>query len=251
MNRILRFGLVLAIPLFLVFTATGLRAAHDAATPAQEIIEESIRNYLLSHPEVIIEMFDILDAEREVSEAEQTQQTLAAQQKAIFNDPTSPVGGNPDGDVTIVEFFDYFCGYCKRVMPDLLRAMEDDGGIRFVYKEFPILGPDSVVASRVALAAHRQAPEKYEALHVALMSSPLRMNATNALGIAGDLGYDVDRLRDDLDSPEISRSLGHNNALAEQLGIRGTPGFVIGDQIIGGAIDMDTLLELIAQARQS
>ena len=114
-----------------------------------------------------------------------------------------------------------------------------------------ISSPRKSAASRVALAAHRQAPEKYEALHVALMSSPLRMNATNALGIAGDLGYDVDRLRDDLDSPEISRSLGHNNALAEQLGIRGTPGFVIGDQIIGGAIDMDTLLELIAQARQS
>ena len=251
MNRIFRFALVLAIPLFLVFTATGLRAEHDAATPAQEILEETIHKYLLAHPNVIIEVLDILRAEQTASEAEQIRETLAVQQAAIFNDPNSPVGGNPEGDVTIVEFFDYFCGYCKRVMPDLIRAMEDDGGIRFVYKEFPILGPDSIGASRVALAAHRQAPEKYEALHVAMMSSRLRMNETNALGIAGDLGYDVDRLREDLDSPEISRILGHNNALAEQLGIRGTPGFVIGDQVIGGAIDMETLLELIAQARQS
>ena len=251
MNRIFRLGLVLAVPLFLAFGAAGLRAEHDAATPAQEILEETIHNYLLNHPEVIFEVLDLLRAEREISEAEQAQQTITAQQEAIFNDPTSPVGGNPDGDVTIVEFFDYFCGYCKRVMPDLIQAMEDDGGIRFVYKEFPILGPDSIVAARVALAAHRQAPEKYPELHVAMMSSRVRMNEANALRLAGEFGFDVERLRGDMDSPEIDRILGHNNALAEQLGIRGTPGFVIGNQVIGGAIDLETLLELIAEARQS
>ena len=251
MNRILRFGLVLAIPLFLVFTATGLRAEHDAATPAQEILEETIHNYLLNHPDVIIEVLDILRAQREVAEAEKTSNTLATQQQAIFNDPNSPVGGNPDGGVTIVEFFDYFCGYCKRMMPDLIRAMEDDGGIRFVYKEFPILGPESVVAARIALAAHRQAPEKYEELHVAMMSSRARMNETNALRLAGGLGFDVDRLKADMDSPEIDRILGRNNALADQLGINGTPGFVIGKQIIPGAIDLETLRKLIVEARQS
>ncbi len=251
MNRIFRLGLVLAVPLFLVIAASGLRAEHDAATPAQEILEETIHNYLLNHPEVIIEVFDILDAQRKVGEAELAQQTLAAQQEAIFNDPTSPVGGNPDGEVTIVEFFDYFCVYCKRVMPDLIRAMDDDPGIRFVYKEYPILGPDSAVAARIALAAHRQAPEKYEALHVVMMSSRVRMNEVNALNVARELGFDVDRLRDDMDSPEIERILAHNKALADQLGIDGTPGFVIGDQIIPGAIDMETLLDFIAEARQS
>jgi protein-disulfide isomerase len=251
MLKIFRVGLVLALPVILAIASTDLRAEHDAATPAQEALEENIRDYLLSHPSIIIEVLDILRAERDVSAAQRVSETLAEQQEAIFYDPSSPVGGNPHGDVTIVEFFDYFCGYCKRVMPDLIQAMDDDPGIRFVYKEYPILGPDSVVASRIALAAHRQAPEKYADLHGAMMSSRPRMNEANALSLAGEFGYDVERLRADMNSPEIERILAHNNALAEQLGINGTPGFVIGDQVIHGAIDMETLLDLIAEARQS
>ncbi len=241
----------LAFVAMLVIGASGLRAEHDAATPSQEILEETIHNYLLAHPDVIIEVLDILRAQQAAGEAEQAGATLAAQQNAIFNDPASPVGGNPDGDVTIVEFFDYFCGYCKRVMPDLLQAMEDDPGIRFVYKEFPILGPDSVVAARVALAAHRQSPEQYPDLHVAMMTSRTRMNEANALTLAAEFGYDTGRLKEDMDLPEIDRILGDNRDLAEELGIRGTPGFVIGDQIIPGAIDIETLRQLIAEARQS
>ena len=251
MNRIFRLGLVLAVPLMLVIGASGLRAEHAATSPAQEILEETIHKYLLAHPNVIIEVLDILRAEQTASEAAQTRETLAVQQAAIFNDPNSPVGGNPEGDVTIVEFFDYFCGYCKRVMPDLLAAMDDDAGIRFVYKEFPILGPDSVVAARIALAAHRQSPEKYVELHIAMMTSRARMNEANALMLAAKFGFDVDGILDDMDSAEVDQILTANNVLAEQLGIRGTPGFVIGDQVIGGAIDMETLLQLIAEARQS
>ena len=251
MKRLFRLGLVLAIPLCLAFGAAELRAAHDATSPAQEILQETIRDYLLSHPDVIIEVLDILRERKAADEAEQARAAMSKQSAAIFNDPSSPVGGNPDGDVTIVEFFDYFCGYCKRVMPDLIKVMNDDPGIRFVYKEFPILGPESVIASRIALAAHRQAPEIYEELHVAMMTSKARMNEANALSIAGDFGLDVERLKADMNSPEIDRILAHNNALAEQLGIRGTPGFVIGDQIIPGAIDIKTLRQLIAEARQS
>ena len=249
MKKLICAALVLSV--MISFGSSGLRAEHDAATPSQGILEETIHNYLLSHPDVIIEVLDILRAQREVSEAEASRETLAAQQEAIFNDPSSPVGGNPDGDVTIVEFFDYFCGYCKRVMPDLIQAMGEDPGIRFVYKEFPILGPDSVVVARIALAAHRQSPGKYPALHIAMMSSRARLNEANALGIARDYGFDVDRLKADMESPEIDKILAQNNALAEKLGIRGTPGFVIGDQIIPGAIDIKTLRQLIAEARQS
>ena len=251
MNRLIRAGIALAVPLMLVIGASGLRAEHDATTPAQEVLEETIHNYLLAHPDVIIEVLDILRAEQATSEAEQTRETLAAQQAVIFNDPNSPVGGNPEGDVTIVEFFDYFCGYCKRVMPDLLAAMDDDKGIRFVYKEYPILGPDSVVAARIALAAHRQSPEKYPDLHVAMMTSRARLNEANALSLAREFGFDIERLRDDMDSPEVDRILTANNALAEQLGIRGTPAFVIGNQVVPGAIDLETLRRLIAEARQS
>ncbi len=251
MNRFIRAGIALAVPLMLVIGASGLRAEHDAATPAQGILEETIHKYLLAHPDVIIEALDILRAEQAASEAERSRDTLATQQAVIFNDPDSPVGGNPEGDVTIVEFFDYFCGYCKRVMPDLLAAMDDDTGIRFVYKEYPILGPDSVVAARIALAAHRQSPEKYPDLHVAMMTSRTRLNETNALMLAAQFGFDIERIRDDMDSAEVDQILTANNALAEQLGIRGTPGFVIGDQIVPGAIDLETLRRLIAEARQS
>ena len=251
MIKFLRMGLVLALPMILAMASKDLRAEHDATTQSQETLEENIHHYLLSHPEVIIEVLDILRAEREVGAAERANQTLADQHEAIFNDPTSPVGGNPDGDVTIVEFFDYFCGYCKRVIPVLVQAMDDDPGIRLVYKEFPILGPESVVAARIALAAHRQAPEKYQGFHVAMMTSRPRLNEANALSLAGKFGFDIERLKADMKSPDIERILADNNALAEKLGIQGTPGFVIGDQIIPGAVDLQTLLELIAEARQS
>ena len=249
MIPMMRTGLVAA--LLLIVGAAGLRAEHDAATPAQEIIEETIHDYLLSHPDVMIEVFDVLRARQEAGQSEQTRQTVAARRDALFNDPAAPVAGNPDGDVTLVEFFDYRCTYCKRVLPTVLAALEEDPGLRIVYKEFPILGPDSVVAARVALAAHRQAPDRYLALHTALMASRGRLTETNALEIAREFGFDVARIAADMGSPEIDRIIARNNALAQELGINGTPGFVIGDQVIPGAIDLDTLRRLIAEARQS
>ena len=249
MIPMMRTGLVAA--LIVLVGAAGLRAEHDAATPAQEIIEETIHDYLLSHPDVMIEVFDLLRARQEAGQSEQTRQTVAARRDALFNDPAAPVAGNPDGDVTLVEFFDYRCTYCKRVLPTVLAALEEDPGLRIVYKEFPILGPDSVVAARVALAAHRQAPDRYLALHTALMASRGRLTETNALEIAREFGFDVARIAADMGSPEIDRIIERNNALAQELGINGTPGFVIGDQVIPGAIDLDTLRRLIAEARQS
>ena len=249
MIPMMRTGLVAA--LIVLVGAAGLRAEHDAATPAQEMIEETVHDYLLSHPDVMIEVFDILRARQEAGQAEQTRQTVAARREALFNDPAAPVAGNPDGDVTLVEFFDYRCTYCKRVLPTVIAALEEDPGLRIVYKEFPILGPESVVAARVALAAHRQAPDRYLALHTALMASRGRLTETNALEIAREFGFDVARIAADMGSPEIDRIIERNNALAQELGINGTPGFVIGDRVIPGAIDLDTLRRLIAEARQS
>ena len=249
MIPMMRTGLVAA--LIVLVGAAGLRAEHDAATPAQEMIEETVHDYLLSHPDVMIKVFDILRARQEAGQAEQTRQTVAARREALFNDPAAPVAGNPDGDVTLVEFFDYRCTYCKRVLPTVIAALEEDPGLRIVYKEFPILGPESVVAARVALAAHRQAPDRYLALHTALMASRGRLTETNALEIAREFGFDVARIAADMGSPEIDRIIERNNALAQELGINGTPGFVIGDRVIPGAIDLDTLRRLIAEARQS
>lgn len=249
MIRMMRAGLVVAA--FLVAGPVDLRAEHDASSLVQEMIEETIHDYLLSHPDVMIEVFDILRARQETADADAARLNLVSFRDELLNDPAAPVVGNPDGDVTLVEFFDYHCGYCKRVMPAVMKSLEEDPGLRIVYKEFPILGPDSVLASRAALAAHRIAPEKYFEFHIALMSSRPRLNEMRILGIAEDIGLDIDALVAEMKDPEIEAIIERNRALAAALGIDGTPGFVIGDQIIPGAIDLETIRGLIAQARQS
>ncbi len=249
MTRMLRAALVVA--LVIVAGPAGLRAEHDAPTPAQEMIEETIHDYLLSHPDVMLEVFDILRDRQDAAEADAARLNLVSFRDELLNDPAAPVAGNPDGDVTLVEFFDYHCTYCKRVLPSVLKSLGEDPGLRIVYKEFPILGPDSVLASRAALAAHRIAPEKYLDFHIALMSSRARLNEMRILGIAEEVGLDTDALQAEMKNPEIAAIIERNRALAAALGINGTPGFVIGDRIIPGAIDIETMRGLIAEARQS
>jgi len=149
--------------------------------------------------------------------------------------------------VTLVEFFDYQCGYCKAVHADVRRLLDTDGKVRLVYKEFPILGPASVTASRAALAAQRQG--KYDALHVALMENRGQLDDDKIYRIAGSVGLNVDQLKKDMQAPEINDVLQRNLRLASELNIRGTPAFVVGDQIIPGAVSLDKLKELIAAGR--
>lgn len=250
MMTLLRRGLVLAVTLVALLAAPDIRAEHDAATSTQKVLEEAIHEYLLSHPEVVLEVFDILRAREQVAEADQASATLVSQREALLNDPAAPMSGNPQGDVVIVEFFDYFCSYCKRVMNDVMAAAAEDPGVRLVYKEFPILGDASVIAARAALAVHRISPDKYMDVHMAMMSSRARLNEMRILSIAEKFGIDTDALQAEMKSLEIDAAIARNRALAEALGINGTPGFVIGDQIVPGAISLDTIRQLIAEARQ-
>jgi protein-disulfide isomerase len=250
MMTLLRRGLLLAVTLVALLAAPGLRAEHDTTTSTQKALEEAIHEYLLSHPEVVLEVFDILKAREQAAEADQARATMVSHRDELFNDPAAPMTGNPNGDVVIVEFFDYFCSYCKRVMDDVMTAAVEDSGVRLVYKEFPILGDASVIAARAALAVHRIAPDKYMAVHMAMMSSRARLNEMRILSIAEEFGIDTDALRDEMKSPEIDAAIARNRALAEALGINGTPGFVIGNQIVPGAISLDTIRQLIAEARQ-
>jgi protein-disulfide isomerase len=167
----------------------------------------------------------------------------------IFDDPATPVGGNPQGDVTIAEFFDYQCPYCKRVQPGLQALLDQDRKLRFIYKEMPVLGSASVVAARAALAAKRQG--KYEAFHAAMMGTKGQITADTVDRIAETVGLDVDWLKQDMAAPEIMRALRANLALANALNIHGTPGFIIGNRIVMGALDLDTLKNMIAAARKS
>jgi protein-disulfide isomerase len=229
--------------------AVPLRPA-DAAEPAPEQrreIESIIHDYLLQHPDVLIEAMRAAEEKVKTEAGEKAQQALVARRREIFDDLGTPVGGNPKGDVTLVEFFDYRCPYCKQVQPRLKELLAGDHQLRIAHKEFPILGSVSVAAARAALAADRQG--KYEAFHDAMMAAKGEITEDTVFRVAGSVGLDVDRLRGDMSSPQIEAALKANHALAEALDITGTPGFVIGDQIVPGAIELSSLRDLVAGAR--
>ena len=236
------FGVIAAAPAY---------AEHDAATPEQKTIEEGIHRYLLDHPEVLLEALDVLKEREQIAREGQLREGLATARELLENDPTSPVVGNPDGDVTLVEFFDYQCPYCKRVLPAMEQLIEEDDDLRVVYKEFPILGPVSVVAARAALASFKQDPDKYYELHNALMSEPGRLTESKIMQIVEDLGFDMARLKADMEAPDISESIDRNIALARSLGITGTPSFVIGEELVPGAVHVRQLKMLIEKVRSS
>jgi protein-disulfide isomerase len=159
------------------------------------------------------------------------------------------VAGNPKGDVTVVEFFDYRCTFCKRVLPAVRRLLRDDPRIRYVFKEFPILTPQSRIAARAALAAWRVAPETYFGFHVDLMSARGALGEAVILRLAANAGLDTQRLKREMQSPEIEAVLRRNAEIAQRLGIQGTPAFIIGERLVPGAIDLAQLQSLVAEAR--
>jgi len=215
---------------------------------SREEIEQIVREYLLNNPEVILEAIEGLEEKRRAEAEAAQRRALSSRREAIFNDPTSPVAGNPRGDVTVVEFFDYRCPYCKQVAGALARLLKEDGNVRFVFKELPILGPDSVVAARAALAAKAQG--RYVDMHQALMRARGTLDEATVLRIAGDIGLDTARLKADMGRSEIDDVFERNRQLARELSISGTPAFVIGNQIIPGAVDFETLKKLVADARR-
>jgi protein-disulfide isomerase len=227
-----------------------VRAASAAEfTPEQKkAIEAIIRDYLSNNPEVLLDALQAAEDKLKSESKDKVAQALSARRREVLDDPESPVGGNPKGDVSLVEFFDYRCPYCKQVEPALEALLGQDKQLRFVYKEFPVLGADSITASRAALAARKQG--KYDALHRALMSTKGQLDEATVLKVAQSVGLDSERLKRDMAAPEIDRALKANLQLAEALDIRGTPGFVIGDEIVPGAIDLETLKGLIAAARR-
>ncbi|MBA8905017.1 DsbA family protein [Aminobacter ciceronei] len=228
----------------------GFRSPQESAADnivSQAAFDQRLRDYLLANPEVIVQSMQGLEARQREAEATEAQAALSARANEVFRDPDSPVGGNPQGDVTMVEFFDYNCPYCRQVAPVMREAESGDPQLRIVYKEFPILGPGSVFAAKAALAAHRQG--QYTAFHIALMQAKGKVGEATVLQAAAEVGLDVDRLRKDMDDPKVQAAIDRNVGLAQSLRINGTPGFVIGDQVLRGATDLATMKTLIAQAR--
>jgi protein-disulfide isomerase len=213
----------------------------------QQTIDNAIEQYIRSHPEVIEQALQTLEAKRETEEKARQKTAIATRQNDLLHDPSSPVSGNPKGDVTVVEFFDYRCGYCKRVAGAVTQLQKDDARVRVVYKDFPILGEASELAAKAALASRAQG--KHQVFHEALLASKAEMTKEEALRIAVEVGLDATRLETEMANPEWQAVIDRNRALAKDLGISGTPGFIVGTELQPGALDLNGLKELVARAR--
>ncbi|MDR3467295.1 MAG: DsbA family protein [Xanthobacteraceae bacterium] len=230
---------------------TQLARAQSFTDAQRGELEQIIKSYLIAHPEVLEDMTAELTKRQQAAEAEKHRVAVKQDGETIFNSPRGVTVGNRQGDVTFVEFFDYNCGYCKRAMTDMLDLMKSDPKLRVVLKEFPVLGPGSVEAAQVAVAVRMQDPSgaKYLDFHQRLLSGRGQADKARALAAAKEAGLDMARLEKDLASPEVKATLEENFKLAEDMGLNGTPSYVIGDQVVVGAVGLEGLTRKISEAR--
>jgi protein-disulfide isomerase len=212
-------------------------------------IEAIIKSYLIAHPEVLEDANNELNKRKAEAEAKKHEETIAENAETIYNSPRGITLGNKDGDVTFVEFFDYNCGYCKRAMADMLDLLKNDPKLKVVLKEFPVLSEGSVEAAKVAIAVRMQDPNKYLEFHQKLLGGRGPADKARAIAAAKEAGLDVARIEKDLASPEIKATINENMKLAEDMDMNGTPSYVIGKQIVIGAVGLDGLKEKIGIAR--
>jgi protein-disulfide isomerase len=234
----------LALAVWLAVFSPAVLAAQELS---EERVRELVRETILANPEILLEAIAVL--ENRAAEAEQLSRAdiIDQQRLTLERDPNAPVLANVDGDVTIVEFFDYNCPYCRRVMPTVEALTEADTGVRLVYREWPILGDGSVFATRAALASREQG--LYEEFHVAMMGMSGRAEERSVLRIAREVGLDVDQLLIDMEAPEVDEHIETSMRLAEMLGITGTPTFIVGTNLIPGAVELATLQDMVDEAR--
>jgi protein-disulfide isomerase len=223
-------------------------ADHSTDAPPKDELERRIHDYLMAHPDVITQSVNQLEARQRTKDETEVQAIVKSRADEIFRDPATPVSGNPNGDVTLVEFFDYNCPYCRQVASVMTKAEQADPQLRIAYKEFPILGPNSTFAAKAALAANKQG--KYVAFHKALYEVHGAVDPGKVKEAAMAVGLDMDRLNADMADPAIRAEIDRNFTLAQALRINGTPGFVMGDQILRGATDLEALQGMIRAARE-
>jgi protein-disulfide isomerase len=245
-TSILRVFAILA--LFASGCASTANEPKQASAPSNDFTDAVIERYIRTHPEVIVQSLQAMEAKREAEQREHQKVALVAKQNELLHDLTSPVSGNPKGDITLVEFYDYRCGYCKQAASAVTELQRLDPRVRVVYKDFPILGEPSVLAAKAALAS--QAQGKHQVFHEALLASHADMTKDAILKIAVGVGLDAKRLEADMANPKWQAVIDKNRALAQELGISGTPGFIVGTELVPGALDLNGLKELIARAGQ-
>jgi protein-disulfide isomerase len=244
-----------------ILIATALSLALPAAAPAQaqsfsadqrEEIGHIVKDYLLAHPEVMQDVMAELEKRQQTAEAEKHRAAVAQNKATLFSSPHQVVLGNPQGNITMVEFFDYNCGFCKRALSDMLDLIKNDNNLKFVLKEFPVLGEGSVEAARVAVAARMQdaSGKKYVEFHQKLLGSRGAADKMRALAVAKEVGFDMARIEKDMGSDEVKKTIEENMKLADALGVSGTPSYVVGEEVVVGAVGIDALREKINAERK-
>lgn len=251
-NDRIHFAVLPCVLVVLCMVLSGCATtAHESQAPSalpQDLSDATIERYIRTHPEVIVQSLQTMEAKREAEQKERQKAALKTKQNELLHDPASPVSGNPKGEITLVEFYDYRCGFCKRAASAVTELQKVDSRVRVVYKDFPILGEASELAAKAALAS--QAQGKHQAFHEALLASQADMTKDEILKIAVSVGLNVKRLEADMADPKWQAVINKNRALAQELGISGTPGFIVGNQLVPGALDLNGLKELIVRARK-
>jgi protein-disulfide isomerase len=245
-----RFPFSLSVLAILAMFASGCsttgKETKSVAVSSQEPADAAIERYIRAHPEVIEQSLQGLLAKREAELRDHQKAALATKQQELVHDPASPVSGNLKGEITLVEFYDYRCGFCKKAASAVTELQKVDSRVRVVYKDLPILGEPSELAAKAALASQVQG--KHQAFHEALLASHTDMSKESILKIAVKVGLDAKRLEADMANPKWQAVIDRNRTLARELGISGTPGFIVGNELVPGWLDLNGLKELIARA---
>lgn len=215
----------------------------------KEAIGEVIRDYLIANPQLMLEVMEALDAYESQAEAVQQRVAIEANREALERDGYSFIAGNPDGAITVVEFFDYRCPYCKQTGDDMAELIKRNDDVRLVLKEFPILGPNSTIASRAAIAAIPQG--NYLNFHFALLAVEGTLDREKVMEVAEAQGIDVDKLANSMESERVDKIIDDNRTLAREIGVRGTPAIVIGDELVPGAAPLDVIEARIQAIRDA
>ena len=238
----------LALAFILAFATSA--SAQSMTDAERDAFRAEVRAYLLENPEVIMEAVGILQAREQQAAANADAQLAVTYADQLFNDRHSFVGGNPDGDITIVEFMDYRCGYCKRAFPEVAELVASDGNIRYIVKEYPILGEASILASQFAIAVRLEAgDDAYHDIHNTLMEFRGEITEAALTRLANTFDLDVDAIFAQMQGPAVAEIIGRNRALGQNMAISGTPTFVVQTELVRGYIPFDQMAELVRQIR--
>ncbi len=241
-------SIFLGLALFVSGCSTTAKDTKSGSTASPDVADAAIERYIRAHPEVIEQSLQAMEAKREAEQKERQKVALKTKQNELLHDPLSPISGNPKGEITLVEFYDYRCGFCKKAASAVTELQKVDPRVRVVYKDFPILGEPSEIAAKAALASYAQG--KHQAFHEALLESHADMTKESLLKIAARVGLDTKRVEADMANPKWQSVIAKNRALARELGISGTPGFIVENELMPGGLDLNGLKELIARAGQ-